>query len=164
MKPSRHIFAPPVIEAKAIAREIAARAEYPEALESPLKFRPPNLLPVEFEGLELYQLAEDYTYLHNGKPRTEKKGRLVDGASVPRLAWSFCPPDGRHRRSAFCHDVDYQLKLLPKHQADLDFRTRLLEDGVAAWRRLVIYQAVKTFGNPKTSVARWAPPLYPENE
>jgi len=162
MRPDRHIFAKPVIDAKALAKEIAPRSEYPEALGSPLQFRPPNLLPVEFEGIELYQLAEDYTYDHNGKPRTEKKGRLVDGASVPRLAWSFCPPDGRHRRSAFVHDLDYCLKLRPKKEADLAFRANLIADGVPMWRVRIMYQAVHRFGNPKKSIARWSEPLYAE--
>lgn len=165
MRPSRHIYAEPVIDARAIAREIAW-GEYPEVLQAPLKHRPPNLLPVEYDGLDLYQLWEDYTYLQMGedgvyRPRTEPKGRLVDGASVPRFAWSFLPPDGRHRRSAFCHDLDFTLKLLPKAQANMEFRKRMIEDGVSAWRRLIVYQAVQAFGDPSKSVARWSELLYP---
>lgn len=156
MKKSRHIYAPPVIDAKAIAREIAARAEYPEALGAPLKYRPPNLLPVEFEGLELYQLAEDFAY----DDRIELLGRLVDGASVPRPAWWFCPPDGRHRRSAFIHDLDYALKLRPKKEADWAFYQNLLADGVGRKQAWLMYQAVHRFGNPKKSIARWSEPLY----
>lgn len=167
MKPSRHIYAPPVIDAKAIAREIA-RSQYPEILGAPLAFRPPNLLPVEFEGIELYQLFEDYDYDQKvafrdySYGRTEKKGRLVDGASVPRPAWWFCPPDGRHRRASFLHDLDYGLKLLPKAEADLEFRRRLLEDGVTKARTFIIYNAVKHGGDPRKSVARWSELLYPE--
>lgn len=165
MRPSRHIYAEPVIDARAIAREIAW-GEYPEVLQAPLKHRPPNLLPVEYDGLDLYQLWEDYTYLQMGedgvyRPRTEKKGRLVDGASVPRPAWPFMPPDGRHRRGAFAHDLDYSLKLLPKRLADLEFRRRLLEDGVSKTRTFIAYRMVKAFGNPDKSVARWSELLYP---
>lgn len=171
MKP-RHLYAPPVIDAKALARELAKQLtleDHPEILQAQLAFRPPNLLPVEYDNLDMYQLYEDYFYTQKVKgkdsylPREEKKGRLVDGASVPRPAWSFCPPDGRHRRAAFHHDLDYQLKALPKAEADLEFRRRLLEDGVATARVLIIYRMVKWFGNPDHSVARWSVPLYKED-
>jgi len=156
MKP-RHIYAPPIITA----------SESVMVAKSPPKFRPPNLLPVEYDGLDLYQLFEDYTYLQMGldgiyRPRTEDKGRLLDGASVPRPAWSFMPPDGRHRRSAFAHDLDYGLKLLPKRLADLEFRRRLLEDGVSKARVFITYNMVKSFGDPRKSALRWSNLLYPE--
>lgn len=157
MKPP-HIYAKPT---SFLAAASAAR------VQAQLAFRPPNLLPVEYEGLELYQLYEDFTYLQMGldgiyRPRTEKKGRLVDGASVPQPAWWYMPPDGRHRRSAFAHDLDYALKLLPKHLADLEFRRRLLEDGVSKARVFIVYRSVKYFGDPRKSVARWSELLYPE--
>lgn len=150
MKKPRHIYAPPVIDARDILQDVLAKA--------PLKYRPPNLLPVEFEGLDLYQLAEDFAY----DGRIEKKGRLVDGASVPRMAWWFCPPDGRHRRAAFIHDLDYALKLRPKKEADLAFYQNLLADGVGRKSAWLMYQAVHRLGNPNKSIARWSPPLYQE--
>ncbi len=73
MKPPRHLYALPVSSP-------AGASSSP--LRAPLAHRPPNLLPVEYEGLELYQLFEDYAYLQMGldgiyRPRTEKKGRLA---------------------------------------------------------------------------------------
>lgn len=165
MKASRHIYAPPVIDARKLAREIPG-IDYAEAkwragvLMDQLAFRAPNLLPVEYAGLDLYQLAEDYFY----DDRVEKKGRLVDGASVPRAAWWFCPPDGRHRRAAFIHDLDYALKLRPKKEADLAFYHNLLADGVGKKRAWLMYQAVHRFGDPSKSIARWSEPLYPEDK
>lgn len=155
---TRHIYSLPISSPSGASSAL---------LKAPLAHRPPNLLPVEYEGLELYQLWENYTYLQMTPkgvylPRTEPKGRLVDGASVPRPAWSFLPPDGRHRRAAFCHDLDYALKLLPKHLADLEFRRRLLEDGVSRARVFITYNAVRAFGDPRKSVARWSELLYPE--
>lgn len=158
MKESRHLYAPPVIDAKAIARDILAKA--------PVGFRAPHLVPVEYvkngEALELYQLVEDYSSVIRGVRYTEKKGRLVDGASVPRLAWWWAPPDGRHRRAAFWHDVFYATGLLPKAIADEIFYELLLADRVTKSRAWIMYQAVKRFGNPKNSVSRWSKPLYPE--
>lgn len=152
---TRHIYSLPV--------SVPAGA-FSAPLRSPLARKPPNLLPVEYEGLELYQLFEDWRYRHKTGLREEKKGRLVDGASVPRLAWAYCPPDGRHRRSAFEHDLDYALKLLPKAEADLEFRRTLLEDGVSNARVFIMYRAVKYFGDPSKSVARWSELLYPEEK
>lgn len=157
MKP-RHIYSLPVS---------SPAGAFSSVLRAPLAHRPPNLLPVEYEGVEMYQLWEDYTYLQlcaDGvyRPRTEPKGRLVDGASVPRPAWAFMPPDGRHRRPCFLHDLDYALGLLPKRLADLEFRRRMLEDGVSRARTFIAYNAVKSFGDPRKSVARWSELLYSE--
>lgn len=129
-----------------------------------MKHRPPNLLPVEYEGLELYQLFENYVTTNGNYILSEPAGLLVDGASVPRIAWSYVPPDGRHRRASFAHDVHYCRKTLPKKLADQMFYDMLIEDGVPRWRAGIMYRAVHYFGNPAKSVLRWSVPLYPEVE
>jgi hypothetical protein len=148
----RHIYSSPPVPLAAASSAV---------LRAPLTHRPPNLLPVEYEGLDLYQLAENYLTNHGNYVFHEPMGILVDGASVPRLAWSFCPPDGRHRRSAFIHDVHYARKTVPKKVADQMFYDMLVEDGVSKWRAGIMFRAVHYFGNPTNSILRWSEPLYP---
>ena len=153
MKP-RHLYSAPLIQPSAALLELGV----------PIRHRPPNLLPVEYEGLDLYQLFGNYLTTHGNYVFSEPEGLLVDGASVPRIAWTFCPPDGRHRRSAFVHDTHYIRKSLPKKQADQMFYDMLIEDGVPKWRAMIMYRAVHHFGDPNKSVLRWSELLYPEKE
>lgn len=149
---TRHLYAPPLIKPSAALLEMGI----------PIRHRPPNLLPVEYEGLEMYQLFERYITFSGDYCFLEEAGVIVDGASVPRIAWSYVPPDGRHRRAAFCHDISYARKLVSKKLADQMFYDMLIEDGVSRWRASIMYRAVHYFGNPEKSVLRWSELLYPD--
>ena len=53
-------------------------------------------------------------------------GSVVDGASIPRVLWSFMggPFDGRYRNASVLHDVAYDQKTRPWEDADRMFTTR----------------------------------------
>lgn len=69
--------------------------------------RPPNLLPIFDEGAYAYQLAEDWTIRTSLWIFHLPKGMILDGASVPRIFWSFYPPDGLFRAGTTVHDYLY---------------------------------------------------------
>jgi hypothetical protein len=113
----------------------------------------PLIIPI-YRGRELYQGIEDYDFMVLGHHEFIRKGYVCDGASVPRLAWWFLPPDGSHRAASYEHDGLYDTRGLlcdggqiTKAEVDLHFRSRLLELGtIAPWRVGVIYKAVKLGG------------------
>jgi hypothetical protein len=127
----------------------------------PFARRPPNLLPFRENGEDKYQLFEDTWIIIHGELLEAKAGTIVDGASVPRAAWWFTPPDGPHRLAAFWHDVLYSTHQLPKEVADSIFLELMLESGVPRGRARTMYLAVKWFGGPAwrkgTGVLNWAP-------
>jgi hypothetical protein len=111
--------------------------------------RQPSLIPILYEGEERYQLTHNWTVRNHKVP----KGLVIDGASVPRIVWSFMPPDGLHRAGAAWHDWLYINRgTLPdgfeydKAYADNEFYNVMVESGVSRTRAGIAYQAVKRFG------------------
>lgn len=130
-------------------------------------------------GHTTYRVVQDYTYQWR-LPRHSVEYRLTvpagfecDGASVPRLLWSFVglAPDGLLRAAAVSHDYlyasrglvggnlkaryyspahehDWQTVLWPvtRKQSDELFARLLREAGVAKRRRRLAYLAVRLFG------------------
>lgn len=76
-------------------------------------------------------------------------GFLTDLASVPRIMWSFLPPDGKYAKAAIIHDYLYDNALRTKQEADLIFLDAMTVLGVPKWKRTVMYLAVKYFGRGK---------------
>jgi len=74
------------------------------------------------------------------------RGFRCDAASVPRLAWFLFPPWGRCNRAAILHDWLYWAQLCSRLQADEIFREALAACGVPAWRRSVMFNAVRIGG------------------
>lgn len=116
--------------------------------------RQPNIKPFSLDGHELYQLMEDFHYGIRGKTEVAKAGYIMDGASVPRFAWPFLPPDGTHRAEALKHDWGYDgrgrmecgLNLL-RNEIDLMFGDGLLKLGtIPDWKCVIVYSAVDMFG------------------
>lgn len=90
-------------------------------------------------------------------------GYVFDGASVPRIAWSVIghPFDPTFALAACVHDwycdaavrlKDYQLRVI----GDSVFFALLARAGVAEWRRVAMYAAVRfwSFANRKRIVSR----------
>ncbi len=120
-----------------------------------VKFSQPLLIPIKYQGKELYQNVRDWTVTVNGHDFTIKKGRVVDGASVPRLFWFFMPPDGLHRGAALFHDEGYEYRghfpdgfVMTKDEIDEGFYNIQVEAGVGKRRSGIAYEGVHLFGQP----------------
>lgn len=109
----------------------------------------PLLIPVLHEGKPAYQLVEEF----EGIP----KGLIVDGASIPRILWSYKPPDGIHRGPCLHHDWDYQNKGFNPYWTrwpwdptrkicDNKLHGRLLEAGLKNWDAHVMWKGVRGGG------------------
>lgn len=113
----------------------------------------PFLTPVWIERRELYQVQRRYPFDCYGSKEEAPEGMIVDGASVPRLAWWFLPPDGLHRAAALGHDWNNKMKGLlangqriTRLQADVLFYETMICAGVPKWRALTAYRVVRQFG------------------
>lgn len=73
-------------------------------------------------------------------------GFVTDLASVPRALWSILPPHGQYAKAAIVHDYLYQQAIGSKRYADDVFLEAMEVLGVARWRRMVMYWAVRCFG------------------
>lgn len=112
-------------------------------------FSQPILTPVLYGGEEKYQVSKAWTCYGETIP----EGLLVDGASVPRPAWWFMPPDGVHRAAALYHDWAYinrgKLRngtVLTRYQSDLAFYNLMIKGGITPARAGTAYNAVRGFG------------------
>ncbi|HAK7810146.1 TPA: DUF1353 domain-containing protein [Salmonella enterica] len=73
-------------------------------------------------------------------------GFITDLASVPRIFWTFMPPDGKYAKAAIIHDYLYDNALRTKKEADRIFLDGMTVLGVPEWKRIVMYLAVRIFG------------------
>ncbi|HHX9832721.1 TPA: DUF1353 domain-containing protein [Salmonella enterica subsp. enterica] len=73
-------------------------------------------------------------------------GFITDLASVPRIFWTFMPPDGKYAKAAIIHDYLYDNALRTKKEADRIFLDGMTVLGVPKWKRIVLYLAVSIFG------------------
>lgn len=85
-----------------------------------------------------------------GKGRIEIEvpaGFVSDLASVPRLLWCIFPPFGKFNRAAILHDFLYSTAgECSRFLADAIFREAMAELSVPAWRRVLMFYAVRWFG------------------
>jgi hypothetical protein len=132
--------------------------------------RQPVLIPVNDQ---FYQLMEPYEVLWEKFGQRYKliipEGFKTDIASVPRLCWTLMDilPDGLHRGAAVVHDFLYYwygrcpegtvfveqnnqwvVFSLPWQREDCDrlFARLMREAGTPAWKRRLMYLAVRLFG------------------
>ncbi len=118
-------------------------------------FEQPLLLPIKYQSQERYQNYRDWPVTVNGHDFLIPRGLVVDGASVPRIFWSFMTPDGLHRGAALFHDYGYILRgvfpdgtVMTKDQIDTAFYDLMLEAGIAKTRAGIAYEGVHRFGGP----------------
>lgn len=116
-------------------------------------FTQPALIPVLYEQREQYQNAQAWSFDVNGREEMVPAGLIVDGASVPRIAWTFMPPDGLHRAGALAHDWIYLNKgwmpsgtRFTRAEADHVFYNFMRRAGVGPWRAGLAYDAVRLGG------------------
>lgn len=96
----------------------------------------------------LWQLQEPLTYESGIGAVTVPRGAFTDFASVPRLFWVLFPPTGRYVRAAVLHDHCYTVTgpEIARRTADALFIEAMALEGVPAWKRWVMYAAVRAFG------------------
>lgn len=116
-------------------------------------FSQPILLPIKYRGQERYQVVRPWKWEWKGKVEIVPEGLVVDGASVPRFAWVFLPPDGLHRAAALGHDRAYGLKgkfqnglVLSREESDEMFYCMMIKAGVKPFTAKVAHKAVRWFG------------------
>jgi hypothetical protein len=75
-------------------------------------------------------------------------GLWTDGASIPKILWSFIgsPLTGRYVRGAIVHDALYSAQPISRKECDLVLLELMEQDNVPRWKRLSMYYAVKLFG------------------
>jgi len=97
----------------------------------------------------LWILAEDWSVeLSNGMILHIRAGFASDGASIPRLLWPFVGPrfDAPTFPAAFAHDAIYAAALLPRVQADAEFRRLLIYCDAGYFKAAIYHRAVRAFG------------------
>lgn len=70
----------------------------------------------------------------------------TDFASVPRGLWNIFPPDGEYTQAAVLHDYLYNTKLRTRSESDRIFLEAMTVLLVPAWKRQLMYRAVRLFG------------------
>lgn len=121
-------------------------------LETRCMIRQPLIIPIIYNDGECYQGVEPYSVRYKGYDLTVEEGYVCDGASVPRIAWWFMPPDGLHRAASYLHDrfYDEQGNVGSIHfsrvQCDIMFYDLMVQAGVAPWRAWIAFSFVRMFG------------------
>jgi len=76
------------------------------------------------------------------------RGFETDFASVPRLCRLIIPKLGKYTKAAVVHDAIYQgeTATFTRAEADRIFRDAMADLGVAKWKRVLMYWAVRIGG------------------
>lgn len=108
------------------------------------------------QGRQCVRLLEPLEYRVGGEDSDEAivvpAGFVTDFASIPMGLWNLFPPLGRWARPAIVHDYLYDRggavgpRSYSRAQADAIFREAMAVVGVPAWRRSVMYVAVRVWG------------------
>ncbi|MFM1815822.1 MAG: hypothetical protein RLZ98_2517 [Pseudomonadota bacterium] len=96
------------------------------------------------------KLLEDLTFVDcDGTRYTAKKGTVVNGASIPRAAWSalgYTPWSGKLEKPAIIHDDQCERVMMTSEKVHSLFHDGLVREGVSAWDAGFMYGAVRAFG------------------
>ena len=107
---------------------------------------------------EMFRLASDFEVRFYETVLIAPKGTLTDGASIPRLFWRVIGPPlhDEYAPAAVIHDSAYEGTLLwlvngepvsyTRDMADDLFRYLMEAIGVPAWKRDMMWRAVRWFG------------------
>lgn len=97
------------------------------------------------------QLLEEFSYIDpKGKRWVAKKGYVTDGATIPKVFWSFVggPFDGQYRDAAVIHDQYCDSKTEPSTDVHRIFYYANRASGVSELKSKILYAAVR-IGGPK---------------
>ncbi|MGB7623659.1 MAG: DUF1353 domain-containing protein [Terriglobia bacterium] len=95
------------------------------------------------------KLLEPFAYIDPvGSKWDAPKGWIVDGASIPQIAWSVIggPFEGPYRNASVIHDVACDQKQRPWRDVHRAFYTAMLAAGVDPIKAKIMYGAVYQFG------------------
>jgi len=95
------------------------------------------------------KLLADFVYKDpKGLEWRAPEGWIVDGASIPPLAWPFIggPFEGKYRNASVIHDVGCDQKVRDWEAVHEVFYWAMLASGVETWRAKIMYGAVYHFG------------------
>jgi hypothetical protein len=102
------------------------------------------------DGRALVELLTPFTYevgdLGSGDVISVPAGFETDFASVPRPLWVVEPPLGDAGKAAVLHDWLYETGERSRAEADRIFSEAMQVLEVSAWKRGLIYAAVRAFG------------------
>ena len=96
-----------------------------------------------------FHLTQEFRYLDpNDMLWTVEPGVQVDGASIPRLFWSFIgsPWAGRHRLASVVHDHYCNTRTRTAYATHRSFYNGMRANGVEVWRAKFMYWAVLAAG------------------
>ena len=104
------------------------------------------------EGFDAYTfktLSELSYTTDRGAIHTVPIGFRTDGASIPKIFWSFVgsPFTGLYRRAALIHDYLYFSQTTTRLHADKVFLEGMKSLKVSWWKRKVMYYAVRGFAS-----------------
>ncbi len=96
--------------------------------------------------------AFNFYYLDKSGNRTDlivPEGFITDFASTPQILFSIFPPIGLYNKAAMVHDFLYSNKIIDRKKADLFFLQAMEVLKVPAWKRRLMFWAVRIFGAGK---------------
>ncbi|WP_077342874.1 DUF1353 domain-containing protein [Pseudocolwellia agarivorans] len=101
------------------------------------------------EGRPTFILLDNFSFTDpNGFKWEVPKNWEVDGASIPKLAWSFVggPMSGKYIHASIIHDKYCDTKKRTSHDTHRNFYYGMKANGVSEAKASVMYWAVRTFG------------------
>jgi hypothetical protein len=92
-------------------------------------------------------------------------GSVIDGASIPRVLWSFMggPFEGKYRNASVLHDVAYDQKSRPPAVVDRMFYDAMRCSGVGAVEAKTMYYSLLRFGRHWKFSVKKARPVLPDS-
>jgi hypothetical protein len=95
------------------------------------------------------KLLEEFTYVdQHGFSWVAPKGSIINGASIPKFAWSIMggPYVGKYRKAAVIHDASCDLKIRKWEDVHIAFYNAMLASDVWLTKAKTMYAAVYFFG------------------
>lgn len=106
-----------------------------------------TLLKVETSDGQHFILVDPFTFTAaDGTVITVPAYSKSDGASTPRIGWSYLPPFGQYWLAAFLHDYLYRHTTLPKDRCDDLLLEAMLWLGVPRATADIIFEGVRVGG------------------
>lgn len=110
----------------------------------------PSLAVVQNQtGRPSFRLLDDFTFTDpNGLEWVVPSAWIVDGATIPRAAWSLVggPLSGRYLNASIIHDKYCDTRERTAHDTHRNFYYGMLAAGVEKKKAAGMYWAVRTFG------------------
>lgn len=111
-------------------------------------FTSPLILSVDDNGS--FVVDEPFVYHVGNYPSTDTitvpAGATTDFASIPWFLHWVLPKTGRYSKAAVLHDYLYRSHARTRKEADHIFNEAMAVLGVAKWKRVMMFSAVRLFG------------------